>query len=152
LLAVHAGLIKYLSMKNIFPLLAASLLAAPVLAAPETATFDEAQKEQIGCIAVLGLLAYDQGRGLSQEYPDVRQSGKKWAGVTGDKIAFDSKQDPQVVAFAIKLAVKAEQDAAINYNGTLNYSDLRIKSCVAMMDADDVAMKAPSKLLPKPVK
>ncbi len=152
MLAVHAGLAKNLPMKKSFPFLAASLLAAPALAAPAPATFDETQKAQIGCIAVLGLLAYDQGRGLSLDYPDVRQSGKKWAGVTGDKIAFDSKQDPQVVAFAIKLAVKAEQDAAINYNGTVNYSDMRIKSCVAMMDADDAAMKAASKLLPKPVK
>ncbi len=132
LLAVQLGQAKRTCMKTFALLLLAAIPAKQNAPLP----FTPQQQSEIGCIAVLGLLAYDQGRGLSLDYPDVRVRGKKWAGVTGDRIAFESKQDAEVVAYAIKLAVKSEQDAVITAADSKARSTSRIDACLAMMEGD----------------
>jgi hypothetical protein len=55
-------------------------------------------------------MSNDPGSDASQSYADVRESGKRWAGIVGERVMEESGQPREVVAFAIKQAVEAEQE------------------------------------------
>jgi hypothetical protein len=123
-----------------------SLLAAAVAPQPIT----ETHNRDIGCVAVMALIAYDQGRNApgAERFPDVRETGKRWAGIVGDRITFETGQPREVIAFAIKEAVAAEQQRAIDASDPAAYTKTRFAECKPGMEADLLA-SAP---LPKPVK
>ena len=131
----------------IFALLLAATPPAP--AAPP-ATFTEAQSRDIGCVAVLGLVAYDQQRKAPghDQYPDVRERGRKWAGQVGDRITNSTGLPQEVVAFAINEAVKGEQAKIGAMADPAPYVRSRVAECKSRMDADMLA----SQPLPKPVR
>lgn len=123
------------------------LLSTPP-AAPQP--LSGAHLQDIGCIATLALIAYDQGRNApgANAFPDIRESGKRWAGIAGDRAAFESGQPREVIAYAIREAVKAEQQKAIDAADPAAYAKMRFAECQLRMEAD-LRADAP---LPKPVK
>lgn len=126
---------------------------------------NEAQMQDIGCVAVIGIIAAEQ-RGkpdVVSDFPDVRESGKRWAGIVGQRVMDESGQPREVVAFAIKQAVEAEQEQAMRAASPLvaaAHVKTRFGQCNAIMDAqlaaaDDATLVAvvdnsASMLVPEP--
>ncbi|MFZ1564895.1 hypothetical protein, partial [Sphingorhabdus sp.] len=110
----------------------------------------DAQMRDIGCVAAIGIIAHEQrsGQGASQSYPDMRESGKRWAGIVGDRVMEESGQPREVVAFAIKQAVEAEQEQAMKSANPAAYVQARIGQCRPIMDAQLVAADAATKIAP----
>jgi hypothetical protein len=127
-----------------------TLALSAVISTPLT----EIHQRDIGCVAVMGLLAYDQGRNApnAQDFPDVRKSGKRWAGLVGDRITFETGQPRELIAFAISEAVKAEQENAIKAEDPAAYVRGRFDACRPIMDAQLGAADAANAPLPKPIK
>lgn len=103
----------------------------------------------IGCVAVIGIIAHEQRSGLDalKDYADVRDDGKRWAGLVGQRIMDESGQPREVVAFAIKQSVDAEQARAIKLESATKakaYARTRFDECKAVMDADLAAADAPA--------
>ncbi len=99
---------------------------------------------------MLGLVAYDQQRKAPghDQYPDVRERGRKWAGQVGDRITNSTGLPQEVVAFAINEAVKGEQAKIGAMADPVPYVRSRVTECKSRMDADMLA----SQPLPKPVR
>jgi hypothetical protein len=75
--------------------------------------------------------------------PDVRQSGKRWAGIVGNRVTTQSGQPRELVAVALSEAAKAEFQRP---------SDLaRINACAVQMTAELASADSIDKPLPKPV-
>lgn len=119
------------------------LLFAIVLATTPSA-LTEAHQHDIACVAVLATLAEKQRTGTAPvDAPDVRQSGKKWAGIVGSRITAQSGQPRELVAVAMTEAAKAEFQRP---------SDLaRITTCAVQMTAELASAEGIDMPLPKPV-
>jgi hypothetical protein len=127
----------------------AVLLTTPVTPQP----LSDTHMRDIGCVAVLGLIAYDQSRSapLAMHHPDVRESGKRWAGIVGQRVMAQTGQPREVIALAISEAVKAEQNKSASFNTkdeAAGHAQARFDGCSALMQAQ-LAADAP---LPKPVR
>lgn len=130
----------------IFALAAANPPApsAPIVAAmPMT----EVQKRDIGCVALLGLVADLQrgGAPYALDYPDVRETGKRWAGIVGQRVMDESGQPRELVAMAIRQSVTDWQDEMAR-TADPRWLAPRIEQCHRRM-GDDLAVDQP---LPKP--
>lgn len=98
------------------------------------------QMRDIGCVAVIGIIAHEQRSGgdAITSYPDVRETGKRWAGIVGDRVMEESGQPREVVALAIKTAVEAEQEKAMraaSAEAAAAHVKTRFDECKAIMDA-----------------
>lgn len=120
------------------------MIFAMALAATTPSALTEAQQGDIACVAVLATLAEKQRLGTAPSgAPDVRQSGKRWAGIVGSLITAQSGQPRELVAVAMAEAAKAEFQRP---------SDLaRINSCAVQMNAELANADLIDKPLPKPV-
>lgn len=106
----------------------------------------EGHQRDIACVAEIAVLADAQKRGV-EGGADVQLSGRRWAGIVGDRIVFESGQPRELVAFAMQEAAKA---SVIGGGQRID----RRESCLGQMlrelaDADADAAGQP---LPKPVK
>ena len=124
-----------------------SLMFSLAYATTQTSTpLTELQKQQIGCIASLAILADEQARGVkgADTFTDVRITGRKWAGLTGDRIVFESGLPPQVIAMAINTAADYDRNLIkLAPDHQLAMGALE-KRCVPMMTADlDAVSKRP---------
>lgn len=117
--------------------------AIALVAIPPSALTD-AHQGDIACVAVIATLAEKQRIGTaSADAPDVRQLGKKWAGIVGNRITIQSGQPRELVAVAMAEAAKAEFQRP---------SDLaRINYCAVQMTAELANADSINKPLPKPV-
>lgn len=132
---------------NMFPIFA--LMLAPNPPVP----INEAQMRDIGCVATIGIVAHEQrtGQELPETFPDMRESGKRWAGMVGARIMEESGQPREVVAFAIKQAVETEQAKVIEMNDAkdpMEYVRGRVTLCKALMDAQLAAADAVTAVAP----
>ena len=129
---------------TLFPIFALMLAPNPPL------PLSDAQMRDIGCVAAIGIIAHEQrsGQGASQSYPEMRESGKRWAGIVGDRVMEESGQPREVVAFAIKQAVEAEQGQAMKAADPAAYVQTRIGQCKPIMDAQLGAADAATKTDP----
>jgi hypothetical protein len=125
----------------ILPLLAAAAQPTPLT---------DVHQRDIGCVAVMGIIAYEQreGKAEAKDYPDVRETGKRWAGIVGQRVMDETGQPREVIAFAMKAAVNAEQAQAIAADDPKANAAKRFKVCHSRMQADLAA----SQPLPKPEK
>jgi hypothetical protein len=89
----------------LFPFL---MLAA---ATPVPSPLTPEQIRDLGCVAVVAIIAEEQRQGLASAvaYPDMRLQGRKWAGIVGDRVTFESGHPKEAVAFAMREAAAAEQ-------------------------------------------
>jgi hypothetical protein len=110
---------------------------------PPSALTDAHQRD-IACVAAIATLAERQRTGVAPpNVPDVRQSGKKWAGIVGSRITAQSGQPRELVAVAMAEAAKAEYQRP---------SELaRVNVCTVQMEAELASADNIDKPLPKPV-
>lgn len=102
----------------------------------------------------MGLRADDQRRKVPgyEEFPDVQERGKKWAGIVGGRIMQATGQPREVIGFAITEAVKAEQERVGTADEPRSVIYNRFEECLPLMEADLAADVATNKPLPKPIK
>ena len=120
------------------------IFVAIALAAAAPSALTDAHQGDIACVAVIATLAEKQRTGAApSDAPDVRQSGKRWAGIVGSRITAQSGQPRELVAVAMAEAAKAEFQRP---------SDLtRINSCAVQMATELASADSIDKPLPKPV-
>ena len=117
---------------NILPIFA--LVLAPNPPVP----INELQMHDIGCVAVIGVAAHEQRskQGALSNYPNLGEDGKRWAGIVGDRVMAATGQPREVVALAIQMAVKAEQDKAGAADEPSTGFQERLTECVGAMNAN----------------
>lgn len=101
-------------------------------------------QDKIACVALLAIIASEQARDAidADQYPDVREIGRKWAGLVGDRVMFETGQPQEVVAFAMKEAVKSEQARVQNVIDPKAVADARVAECMPLMQTDLAANAA----------
>lgn len=124
------------------------------LALTVAAPLNETHMRDIACVAVLGIVADEQRRGIksTDPLPDVRQTGRRWAGIVGERIMAETGQPRELVAFAMTEAVKAEQNRAGPDKNPASVVQSRLQECLPLMQAELAEANAVNAPLPKPVK
>jgi hypothetical protein len=117
------------------------LILALAIAAPVPLT--ETHQRDISCVVEIAVLAEAQRRGDASG-SDIQTSGRRWAGIVGDRIMFETGQPRELIAVAMTEAAKAragrQSDAA------------QISACTRQMTAELAISDATNAPLPKPVK
>lgn len=121
---------------------------ALALAAPTA--FSEIHQRDISCVATFAILADEQRRGVALDtaIPDVREDGKKWTVIVGERVMQETGQPRELVGVAMTEAAKAEQGRAAQQADPAAFMQGRISACLPLMRADLLANQP----LPKPVK
>jgi hypothetical protein len=114
------------------------LIFALALVAPSALT--EIHQRDISCVVEIAVQAEAQKRGSAQG-ADVQANGRRWAGIVGDRIMFESGQPRELVAVAINEAAKAR--AARPFDSS---------ACIRQMTDELVIADPTNRPLPKPVK
>lgn len=117
------------------------IVLAFALAAPTPLT--DVHQRDIACVVEIAVLADAQKRGLAGG-ADMQSSGRRWAGIVGDRIMFETGQPRELVAVAMNEAAKSRATRSID-NEAVAACSRQIKAELAIAAAAD----AP---LPKPVK
>jgi hypothetical protein len=100
--------------------------------------FTEAQSRHMGCVAVVSIISEEQKRLApgANDYPDIRETGPRWASIVRDRISGESGQSMEVVRKAIWDAVEKEQTSVRDIANPKTYVDQRMTTCLALMRAD----------------
>lgn len=100
--------------------------------------FTESQSRDLECVAVVSIISEEQRRNApgANDYPDVRETGPRWASIVGDRISGESGQSLDLVRKAIWDAVEKEQASVSNIPNPKAYVDQRMTTCLALMRAD----------------
>jgi hypothetical protein len=124
------------------------------LAMTVAAPLNETHMRDIACVAVLGIVADEQRRGvqLSNPLPDVQQTGRRWTGIVGERVMAETGQPRELVAVAITEAVRAEQNRAGANKDPASAVRSRLEECLPLMQAQLAEADAAGAPLPKPVK
>lgn len=117
------------------------LFLALALAAPTA--FTETHQRDIACVVEIAVLANAQKSGIA-DGNDVRASGRRWAGIVGDRIMFESGQPRELVGVAMTEAAKARASRATD--------DTAVAACTRQMNSELAIADAAGKPLPKPIK
>ena len=117
---------------NIVPIFALALAPNPPV------PISDVQMKDIGCVAVIGIAAHEQRskQGALSGYPNLGEDGKRWAGIVGDRVMAATGQPREVVAMAIQMAVKAEQDKAGSADEPATGFQERLTKCVGALNAN----------------
>ena len=117
-------------------------LFALILAPNPPVPINDLQMKDIGCVAVIGIAAHEQRskQGALSNYPNLAEDGKRWAGIVGDRVMEATGQPREVVALAIQMVVKAEQDKAGATSEPATSFQERLTKCVGAMNANLGAM------------
>ncbi|MGL5838225.1 MAG: hypothetical protein ACRCY3_06955 [Sphingorhabdus sp.] len=139
LLAVQALAVNKAGM-SLIPIFALLLVPDPPIPINDT------QMADIGCVATLARISVEQKKGGWADYPPIAASGRRWAGIVGDRIVEATGQPRELVAMAMMEAAKSEvqQDEAIELLRK------RVDLCTLRMQADLAATDAATAPLPKP--
>jgi hypothetical protein len=114
---------------------------ALALATPTALT--ETHQRDIACVVEIAVLADAQKRGAAGG-SDVQASGRRWAGIVGDRIMFETGQPRELVAVAMNEAAKARAAGATG--------SAVLAACTKQMTGELAMADAASAPLPKPVK
>ena len=136
-------------MINFVLALATAISAPPSGASPLTPD----HLRDIGCVAVMAIIADAQNSGVvgADTLPRTAAAGRSWAGIVGARVADQSGQPVELIAFAMREAAANEQ-AAMNIGANRAAAmSLRYAACAPLMRADLEADLA-SKPLPPPTK
>lgn len=134
---------------NVVPILAFAIAVAspPTAPAAVPSPISEAHMADLGCVALLGLVADMQRRAVpsAADYPDVRETGKRWAGIVGQRVMDETGQPRELVAMAIQQAVtdwQGEMQRTADTRALVS----RVDQCHRRMAAE----LAVNPILPKP--
>lgn len=117
------------------------LIFALVLAAPTPLT--EIHQRDISCVVEIAVLANAQKRGIIAG-SDVQAKGRRWAGIVGDRIMFETGQPRELVAVALNEAAQARAAQAAD--------DATVAACAKQMNKELAIADVAEAALPKPVK
>lgn len=125
-------------------------------AEPAATALTETHQRDIGCVAMIAILAGEQERGIAaaKSFGDVRQAGKDWMPIVGERVMRETGQPRELIGVAMVEAAKAENHRVAD-GATAAQVAPRVKECMDLMYIDlgkavlDDAMSAP---LPKPQK
>ena len=112
------------------------------------------QIRDLGCVAVVAIIAEEQRQGLAtaMAFPDMRLQGRKWAGIVGDRVTFESGHPKEVVAFAMREAAAAEQTRMHNVADPNTVLSGRLSECMPLMKTDmDAAAVTDAAATPLPL-
>lgn len=114
------------------------LIFALALAAQTPTPLSDIHQRDIACVAVMALIADDQKRKAEgyDNYPDVQQTGKEWAGIVGERVMEQTGLPQEVVGFAMTEAAKREQDRVATADEPRSVAMNRFLECKPLMDAD----------------
>jgi hypothetical protein len=118
------------------------LLYALMLAPAAPSALSEIHERDITCVVEIAILADAQKRGVAAG-PNVQERGKRWAGIVGDRIVYETRQPREIVALAM-------QEAAQSGSGKTRDGGL-VAACNRQMDRELAAASAADRPLPKPV-
>lgn len=118
------------------------LLFALILAPVAVSSLSEIHQRDIACVAEIAVLADAQKRGV-EGGTDVGLTGRRWTGIVGDRIVFETGQPRELVAFAMQEAAKTHQ--------TDGQKDTQRDVCIRQMLRELTAADAAGQPLPKPV-
>lgn len=118
------------------------LIFALLLAAAAPSALSEVHQRDIACVVEIAVQADAQKRGIAAG-TDVQAHGKRWAGIVGDRIVFETGQPREVVALAMQEAAQAgvgkTRDGAV------------LDACTRQMLRELAVASAADQPLPKPV-
>ena len=118
------------------------LIFALLLAAAAPSALSEVHQRDIACVVEIAVQADAQKRGIAGG-TDVQANGKRWAGIVGDRIVFETGQPREVVALAMQEAAQASvgkpRDGAV------------LDACTRQMLRELAVASAADQPLPKPV-
>lgn len=117
------------------------LFFALAFAAPSALT--ETHQRDISCVVEIAVLAQAQKRGAVGG-TDVQANGRRWAGIVGDRIMFETGQPRELVAVAMNEAAKSRAARPIDNEA--------VTACSRQMTAELAIADAANAPLPKPVK
>ena len=121
------------------------MLFVLALAATTPSALTDAQQGDIACVAAVATLAEKQRLGVAPpDIADIRQSGKRWIGIVGSRIAAESGQPRELIAVAMTEAAKAEYERPSDF--------AHINKCTLQMTAELASADLIETPLPKPVK
>jgi hypothetical protein len=100
------------------------------------APLDATQQRDIGCVAALAVVAYEQGRGETR-WPPLGEDGARFAQVVGERVMKQTGQTREQVRDAIVAAVAERQKAKA-------LPDAEVTACLAMMRETLPALPAPT--------
>jgi hypothetical protein len=114
------------------------LALAALLFANTPQPFTESQSRDIGCLAVISIIAEEQRRGASgaDGYPDVREARQIWADTVIPRISAESGQSEEVVKSAVWDAVSTEQARVQNVADPKSVVDGRMQDCLPVMRSE----------------
>ena len=131
------------------PVMTMTALLALTLAPASPLPLTDIQQRDLGCVAILGLMAQERNipsKQASAQYPNLFEHGKLWTGKVGVRIMEESGQPREVVALAIQEAVDAVQTQAGRTANPHGFIADKLAACVVEMDrqlAAPVATPAP---------
>ena len=111
------------------------------LATPTALT--ETHQRDISCVVEIAVLADAQKRGVTGG-TDIQARGKRWAGVVGDRIMFETGQPRELVAVVMTEAAKARAGRRAD--------DVAVAACMRQMTGELAIADAAAAPLPKPIK
>lgn len=117
------------------------LIFALALATPTALT--DAHQRDIACVVEIAILADAQQRGVGSG-ADVRKSGRRWAGIVGDRITSETGQPREIIAVAMTEVAKARAVRATD--------EAALAACTRQMNSELAIADAASAPLPKPVR
>ncbi|MGB5077784.1 MAG: hypothetical protein WBO17_09920 [Sphingorhabdus sp.] len=120
------------------------------LALTTPTAFSDIHQRDIACVASLAIIADEQRRGVPgpENIPDVRETGKRWAAIVGERVMQETGQPRELVAFAMTEAAKSEQLRSADISNSPAINNARVTECLLLMQTDLLA----SDPLPKPVR
>jgi hypothetical protein len=113
------------------------------LATQAPTVLTDIHQRDIACVVEIAVLVNAQKRGGS-DGPIVEADGKRWAGVVGDRIMFETGQPRELVAVALNEAATAR--AGRPSDKTM------VASCIQQMTNELAIADAANRPLPQPVK
>jgi hypothetical protein len=117
------------------------LIFALAFAAPSALT--ETHQRDIACVVEIAVLAEAQKRG-QERGTDIQANGRRWAGIVGDRIMFETGQPRELVAVAMNEAAKSRAARPIDNEA--------VTACSRQMKAELAIADAANAPLPRPVK
>ncbi len=118
--------------------IAATITAAMAASAPAATPLTPEHLRDIGCVAVMAIIADEQKRGVTRygQYPAAGLAGRKWAGIVGERVTAQSRQPAELIAFAMREAAVSEQARLIASANPPAVMEARYTSCAPLMLSD----------------
>ena len=124
----------------------------PKMAEKPAAPFNEQQRREIACVALLGVMqgAKESGDDVADLSSDLDETGRRWTSVIGERMVVSPAIDKQDVGDAMMDAAVAEATLAKQGEESRAERQSRINICVDIMWADLAANPSGPSALPKP--